>query len=142
MAENILDQVKEAAYRTKLKYPGDTDAMKACRAIAGFELGLTQLLRVYSRDTALQLLDPNKKGNRNAPTMFDVSERHIRRIETIRKKRPLEAARLETMAMNSQITLELAEKMVNHPESADTMEAMWLTATNESRTEFLARIRR
>ena len=141
MAESILDQVKEAAYRTKLKYPGDTDAMKACRAIAGFELGLTQLMRLYSRDVALQLLDPNKKGNQNKPTMFNVSERHIRRIETIRQKRPLDAARLEGIAMRGAMSLELVEYNVNHPPTADALEALWLTASDQTRTEFLARIR-
>ena len=134
----VLERVREAAYRTRLKYPGDTDAMKACRAIAGLELGLVELCRDFTRKTALQILD---KGGSGQTPMFNVSERHIRRVETIRKKRPLDAARLEGIAMRGTMSLELVEYNVNHPPTADALEAMWLTSSDQTRKEFLARIR-
>jgi hypothetical protein len=141
----VLEEVKEAALRTKMKWPRDTDSEKACRAIAAFELGLVPLMRLYSRDNALSLLDSNRKikiGKRGRPTMFNISERHIRRIETIREKRPLDAARLESIAMRGTLSLELVEYNVNHPPSADALEAMWLTTSDKERNEFLSRIRR
>ena len=68
--------------------------------IAAFELGFVELTKLYSRDIALSYLDPNRKGVKGKPTMFNVSERHVRRVETIRAKRPLDAARLESIAMS------------------------------------------
>jgi hypothetical protein len=142
----VLEQVKEAAIRTKMKWPGGSDAQKACRAIAAFELGLVELQRLYNYDTALKILDPNrgvKQGERRGkPTMFDVSERHIRRVESIRAKRPLDAARLEGIAMRGAMSLELVEYNINHPPSADALEALWLTTSDEQRAEFMSRIRR
>jgi hypothetical protein len=141
----VLEEVKEAALRTKMRWPRDTDADKAHRAIAAFELGFIPLMRLYSRDNALSILDPNRKiriGKRDRPTTFNISERHIRRVETIREKRPLDAARLESIAMKGTMSLELVEYNVNHPPTADALEAMWLTTTDKERNEFLARIRR
>jgi hypothetical protein len=142
---SVLNQVREAALRTKMKWPDGTDAQKACRAIAAFELGLVELMRLYSYDTALKVLDPNrgmKHGERRGrPTMFNVSERHIRRVETIRQKRPLAAARLEGIAMRGSMTLEVVEHIVNHPPTADALEAMWLISTDKERAEFMSRVR-
>jgi hypothetical protein len=132
----VLEEVKEAAYRTQLKWPGGTDAEKACRAIEAYELGFLPLCRLYKRKDALRVLD---SGGRQ---MFGISERHIRRIETIRQKRPKDAARLERVAMLGALSLELVEWIVNHAPSADTLEAIWLTATDKARDEFLTRIKR
>lgn len=74
--------------------------------------------------------------------MFNVSERHVRRVETIRAKRPLDAARLESIAMSGAMSLELVEYNVNHPPTADALEAMWLTTPDRARIEFLSRIKR
>jgi hypothetical protein len=135
-----LLQVKEAAYHTNLRWRGNSDAEKSSRAIAGYELGLVELTRHYTRITALLFLDPNKSSTGKKATLFNVSERHIRRVETIRKKRPDIASRLESIAMRGTVSLEVIEHLIIHPPSADTLEATWLAASDEARTEFLKRI--
>lgn len=137
----VLARVKEHANRIKEKYRGNTDAEKAARAIAAFEIGYVELARAYGRDSTLLLLDPNKKQNLKKPTMYNVSERHIRRVETIRERRPQAAARLETIAMNGSPSLEWIEHLVINPPNADALEAMWLLADDEARDEFLRRLK-
>jgi hypothetical protein len=131
----VIEQVKEAAYRTRLKWRGGSDAEKACRAIEGYELGLVPLMRLYSRKTALKILDPGE-----GKQMFGASERHIRRVETIRQKRPHDAARLERAAMLGALSMELVEWIVNHSPTEDTLEAIWLTANDKARKAFMARM--
>jgi hypothetical protein len=133
----VLDQVKEAARRIREQYPDkESDVQKAARAIAGFELGYLPLKRAYGRASALQILDPNK----NQTPMFAVSERHIRRVETIRKKRPLDCAFLEGIALRGLLSLELVEWVVNHPLTADVMEGFWLAADDTVQVEFVRRL--
>jgi hypothetical protein len=105
--------------------------MKAHRAIDGFEYGYLELRRIYNHKTACQILDK----------LFGVSERHIRRVLTIRTKRPDIAARLETFAMRGGMSLELAEYIVNHTTTADALEALWLSTTDKERSIFLPRIK-
>lgn len=131
----ILEQVKEAGYRTRLKYPGDSDSEKASRAIEGYELGFLPLRKLYKRKDCLRILDYEGRQ------MFGASERHIRRVETIREKRPLDAARLERVAIAGELSLELTEWFVNHPPTVNLLEALWLMMTEKERREFLTRIR-
>lgn len=140
---NPLEQVKEVACRAKEKWPHNTDSEKACRAIEAYERGFIELKRYFGRDSALKLLDPNKgtKGG-GKPTMFNVSERSIRRVETIREKKRPEVAALESAAMMGELSLELVEWIVNHPPSASTLEAIWLASTDNARAEFMLRIKR
>ena len=133
--ESLLSQVKEAGYQTRLKWPGNTDAEKASRAIEGYELGFLPLTRLYKRRDALRVLDYNGKQ------MFGASERHVRRVETIRQKRPNDAARLERIAIRGLLSLELVEWFVNHPPTVDLMEALWLMLTNKQQEEFLMKIK-
>ena len=73
--------------------------------------------------------------------MFNVSERHIRRVETIRKTGGSVAARLESIAMRGGVSLETVEHLILHSGTADALEAVWLTASKADRAEFLNRIR-
>ena len=41
--------------------------------------------------------------------------------------------------MRGTMSLELVEYNVNHPPTADALEAMWLTAPDAARKEFLAK---
>ncbi len=136
----IMNRVFNAAYETCSKWPGDSDAEKACRAIEAYELGYVELTSRYDRDTALSVLDPGRKGGPKRPPIFGVSERHIRRVETIRKRRPDIAARLERIAMRGTVSLEVAEHLVIHPPSADSLEAVWLAASDKARAEFMSRL--
>lgn len=130
----VLERVKLAGERTRAKWPGDSDAEKASRAIEAYELGYLPLRRLYSRKNALLILD--SKGQQ----MFGVSERHIRRVETIREKRPTDAARLERLATTGALSLELVEWIVLHPPSADVIEAIFLVASPEAQQQFLVRL--
>ena len=142
VTDSHLEQVKEAARRAKEKWPGNTDSEKACRAIEAYERGFVELKRYYGRDSSLKLLDPNKGQNGGGrPTMFNVSERSIRRVETIRESKNPGIAALESAAMNGELSLELVEWVVNHPPSADTLEAIWLASTDKDRAEFIVRIK-
>jgi hypothetical protein len=143
--QDALAQVKEAAYRARLKWPDkDDDGQKASRAIAAFEKGYVALIPHYGRDNTLCILDPNKKvkGKRGLPTMFNCSERHIRRVVNIRTKPALACAALESAAMKGALSMEVVEWFVNHPPSGDTLEAIWLAADPKAQAEFLARIKR
>lgn len=141
MNENILELVKLTAGRIKEKWPNNSDGEKASRAIAAYELGLVELMRIYSHTTALKILDPNKgMGGGGRSTMFNVSERAIRRVENIRQFRSAAASALESAAMRGELSLELVEWIVMHPPSVDTLEAIWLAASDEARAQFLKRI--
>jgi hypothetical protein len=129
--DDVLSRVKNAAQRSIEKWKGTSDAMKAHRAIDGYEYGYLELRRTYNRKTTCKILDK----------LFGVSERHIRRVLTIRTKRPDIAARLETFAMRGGMSLELAEYIVNHATKADAIEAVWLSATDKERDIFLERIK-
>jgi hypothetical protein len=63
--------------------------------------------------------------------MFGVSERHIRRVETIRMKRPKQAARLEQIAKQGTVSLETIEHLTLHP-STDLVEVVWLVLDNDA----------
>jgi hypothetical protein len=143
VTDSPLEQVKEAAYRAKSKWPHNTDREKTCRAIEAYERGFLELKRYYGEDSALKLLDPNKgqKGG-GRPTMFNVSERSIRRVQKIRETNSPGIAALESAAMRGELSLELVEWVCNHPPTADSLEAIWLASTDKARAEFLARIKR
>jgi hypothetical protein len=112
-------------------YPGDTDTAKAHRSVAAYEWFLALTRSGYKRNDALLLLDPNKNGGVKKPTMFGVSERHIRRVETIRAKRPKQAARLEQIAKQGTVSLETIEHLTLHP-STDLVEVIWLVLDNDA----------
>ena len=138
---DILAQVKEAAYRTKLKWPGNSDLAKANRAAEAYKW-FVELKRHYGRNSALLILDPNKNTKKgfpkDKPTMFGVSDRSIRRIETIREQRA--AVGLEDIVMKDGVSLETASHSIIRKVTVDIIEAMWLAASDETRTEFLRRI--
>jgi len=119
-----LQAAKEAGRTALGKYPSDSDADKAHRAIAAYDW-LVELRLHYKRVLALTILDPNKNGGPKRPTLFGVSERHIRRVETIRDRRPKQSARLEAIAKTGAVSLETIEHLVLHP-STDLVEVVWL----------------
>lgn len=120
----VLAAAKEAGRQAQQDYPGDSDTAKASRSVAAYEW-FKQLSQHYKRMNALLLLDPNKNGGPKRPTMFGVSERHIRRVETIRKVRPKQYERLEQIAKQGAVSLETIEHLVLHP-STDLVEVVWL----------------
>ena len=81
---DIMPQIEDAARRTLEKYPNDkSDTDKAGRAVEGYELGYLPMLREgYTRQESLRKTDK----------LFRVSERHVRRVETIRYRRSKEHA--------------------------------------------------
>ena len=119
-----LQAAKEAGREALERHPSDSDADKAHRAIEAHNW-LIDLRLYYKRPIALALLDPNKNGGPKKPTMFGVSERHIRRVETIRHRRPKQSSRLEAIAKTGAVSLETIEHLVLHP-STDLVEVVWL----------------
>lgn len=125
-----LERAKEDARTVLLKWPTDSDLDKNNRAFAGYDLGLVPLREVYPRADALKVLDK----------MFGVSERHIRRVETIRKSGLAKATILERIAKAGHMSLETLEHLVIKPTNADVIEAIWLCAREIEQCEFLRRI--
>jgi hypothetical protein len=136
-----LPQVIEAARRTLEAWPGNSDTEKANRAKTAYELGLIPLRTFYGTRKALCLLDPNKgKEGGGRSTMFGVSERSIRRIETISNNSPEEYARIKTIALQNGMSLETASHITIRTPAADVLEAAWLAVSSETRDEFTRRI--
>lgn len=123
--EQALDIIIQAGKQAKQQWPGDTDAEKAHRAIAAYDWLMALQKHNVPRNEALLFLDPNKNGGPKQPTVFGVSERHIRRIDTIRFRRPKQFNRLEEIAKKGTISLETIEHLVLHP-STDLVEVVWL----------------
>ena len=123
------EKAKAAGVAVRSDYPGDTDVEKAHRSVAAYEWFVALMRSGYKRNDALLFLDPNKNGGDKKPTLFGVSERHIRRVETIRSKRPKQAARLEQIAKQGRVSLETIEHLVLHP-STDLVEVVWLVLDN------------
>jgi hypothetical protein len=124
MPWDALKAAKEAGLLAQKEHPGDSDTAKAHRSVAAYEW-FTVLGRHYKRAEALLILDPNKNGGTKQPTMFGVSERHVRRVETIRKERPKQCGRLEEIAKQGTVSLETIEHLTLHP-STDLVEVVWL----------------
>lgn len=121
---DTLAAAKEAGRQICDKYLGDDDRSKAHRSVEGYRW-FVELARHYKRADALQLVDPNKNGGSKQPRMFGVSERHIRRVETIRKLRPKQFDRLVAIAQQGTVSLETIEHLCLHP-STDLVEVVWL----------------
>ena len=129
----LLDQVREAARKVLLKWPDSkNDAHKSNRAFAGYDLGFLPLREVYKRADVLKILDK----------MFGVSERHIRRVKSIREAKTEKAVILERVAKAGSLSLEVIEHLVIKPTTADVIETIWLCAPPTEQAEFLRRIGR
>ena len=127
----LLDQVRTAARTVLAKWPEDkNDAHKSNRAFAGYDLGFLPLRDLYKRADVLKILDK----------LFGVSERHIRRVETIREAGTEKAVILERVAKAGSLSLEVVEHLVIKPTIADVIETMWLCSPPSERGEFLRRI--
>lgn len=125
-----LEKAKEDAKIVLLKWPSRSDVDKDNRAFSGYDLGLVPLRLIYSRADALRVLDK----------MFGVSERHVRRVETIRKSGKAKASILERIARAGHLSLETLEHLVIKPTNADVIEAIWVCASESEQAEFLRRI--
>ena len=121
---DVLKEAREAGLQAQKDHPGDSDMAKAHRSVAAYEW-FKRLAGHYKRADALLTHDPNKNGGTKQATMFGVSERHIRRIETIRKERPKQCGRLEEIAKQGTVSLETIEHLTLHP-STDLVEVVWL----------------
>jgi hypothetical protein len=121
---DVLKEAVDAGIQAQEEYPGDSDTAKAHRSVAAYEW-FKRLRQHYKRADALLILDPNKNGGAKRATVFGVSERHIRRVETIRKERPKQCARLEEIAKQGAVSLETIEHLALHP-STDLVEVVWL----------------
>jgi hypothetical protein len=121
---DALKAAREAGLRAQKSHPGDSDKAKAHRSVAAYEWFVV-LGRHYKRAEALLILDPNKNGGAKQTTVFGVSERHIRRVETIRRERPKQCARLEEIAKQGTVSLETIEHLTLHP-STELVEVVWL----------------
>lgn len=120
---DICERAKAAGRAFMLQFPGDSDVAKAHRSIAAYEW-FVKLTCHFKRADVLLMMDPNKNGGGpKRSTMFGVSERHIRRVETIRRSK--RAARLEEIAKQGTVSLETIEHLVLHP-STDLVEVVWL----------------
>lgn len=127
----VLEAARKQGEDARRLYPGDDDRAKAHRSVWAYE-AFVHLCQHYKRVNALVLLDPNKNGGAKKPTLFGVSERHIRRVETIRKLRPKQAHRLEEIAMAGTVSLETIEHLCLHP-STDLVEVVWLVIDEQDR---------
>jgi hypothetical protein len=121
---DVLAAARKGGMEAQKLYPGDGDKAKAHRSIWAYE-AFRELSQHYKRVDALLMLDPNKNGGAKQATMFGVSERHIRRIETIRRERPKQWPRLEEIAKQGTVSLETIEHLCLHP-STDLVEVVWL----------------
>lgn len=101
--EQAFEPVKLTARAIRRKWPGDSYGEKTQRAFAGYDWGYVPLLKVAPRVEVLRLLDRSKA--------FGVSERSIRRVETIRNA-SREAAALEAFAKTGWWSLEAVEHIV------------------------------
>lgn len=110
--EQNFEQVKLTARAIRHKWPGDSFLEKTQRAFAGYDWGYLPLLEVAQRTEALKLLDVTK--------VFGVSERSIRRAETIRTA-PQEAAALEAFAKSGWWSLEAVEHIVIRGVNAEAL---------------------
>jgi hypothetical protein len=130
-----IERARIAGAEAQRQYPGGVG--ETWRAIKGYEQLVELGKHGYSRAMALGLLDPNRthKSNPPKPTLFDISERHIRRVETIAKHGKLEVVMICT---GGAVSLETAEHMVIHS-STEMIEVAWLAATPAQREEFLRR---
>jgi hypothetical protein len=128
MSKQALDVVIKAGQLAKQQWPGDTDADKAHRAFMGYKW-YVELVKYMKRNEVLIFLDPNKNGGEKQPTVFGVSERHIRRVDTIHTRRPKQFSRLEAIAKKGTVSLETIEHLVLHP-STDLVEVVWLVLDN------------
>lgn len=122
---DTLARAREAGREICDKYPGDDDIAKAHRSIEAYHW-FRELSGNYKRAEALLIVDPNKNGGgQKRATMFGVSERHIRRVETILQRRPKQFDRLAQIAKQGTVSLETIEHLVLHP-STDLVEVVWL----------------
>jgi hypothetical protein len=133
----LLDQVREAARTVLLKWPiKNDDAQKSNRAFAAYDLGFLPLRQIYKRADVLKILDYQKRQ------MFGASERHIRRVETIREAQTEKAVILERVAKAGSLSLETVEHLVIKPTIADVIETLYLCSPSSEQAEFLRRIGR
>jgi hypothetical protein len=136
-AAEMIARAKAAGVEAQQQHPGK--AGRTWRAIRGYEM-LVELIRYgYQQSIALEILDPNIKikSKPAKPTMYKISERHIRRVRRIAETGKL--AVLIFCAKNN-LSLETAEHMIIKP-SIEMIEAAWEAATPEQRTEFLRRLK-
>ena len=114
-----LDQafvrMKPKADAVRQRWPGDTDMEKTHRAFAGYYEGFIPLLKAgFARTDVLKLLDSSKA--------FGVSERSIRRPETIRKSS--DADLLEALAKSGWWSLEVVEHIAIRGVNTATLEVL------------------
>lgn len=128
---DVVEQAKLAGRQVKADFVGDGDIAKAHRSLEAYGWFIA-LQRHYKRINVLMMMDPNKNGGPKQPTMFGVSERHIRRVETIMERRPKQFVRLMEIAKSGTVSLETIEHLALHP-STDLVEVVWLILDNSSK---------
>ena len=132
---SAIEWARAAGLEAQRLHPGK--AGETWRAIKGYEALIELNKAGYSDAIAKELLDPNIKikSKPAKPTMYDISERHIRRVKRIANAGKFE---LLIFCAKASLSLEVAEHMIINP-STEMIEAAWEAATPDQQAEFLRR---